>query len=41
MPSVTLKEMVRELTALAEASLEGAYRFCLEKVEEIAFCRFL
>lgn len=34
MPSVTLEETVRELTALAEASLEAAYRFCRTAVEK-------
>jgi len=34
MPSVTMEETVRELTALAEASLEAAYRFCRAEVEK-------
>ena len=34
MPSVTLEETVRELTALAEASLEAAYQFCRDDVEK-------
>ena len=34
MPSVTLEETVRELTVLAEASLEVAYRFCRAEVEK-------
>jgi [glutamine synthetase] adenylyltransferase / [glutamine synthetase]-adenylyl-L-tyrosine phosphorylase len=34
MPSVTMEETVRELTALAEASLESAYRFCRADVEK-------
>jgi glutamate-ammonia-ligase adenylyltransferase len=34
MPSVTMEETVRELTALAEASLESAYRFCRAEVEK-------
>ncbi|HEX5605822.1 MAG TPA: bifunctional [glutamate--ammonia ligase]-adenylyl-L-tyrosine phosphorylase/[glutamate--ammonia-ligase] adenylyltransferase, partial [Candidatus Binatia bacterium] len=33
LPSVTLEETVRELTALAEASLDVAYRFCRAAVE--------
>lgn len=33
MPDVTVAETVRELTALAEASLETAYRFCRVEVE--------
>jgi [glutamine synthetase] adenylyltransferase / [glutamine synthetase]-adenylyl-L-tyrosine phosphorylase len=32
MASVTMEETVRELTALAEASLEAAYRFCRAEV---------
>ncbi|HXV79765.1 MAG TPA: bifunctional [glutamate--ammonia ligase]-adenylyl-L-tyrosine phosphorylase/[glutamate--ammonia-ligase] adenylyltransferase [Candidatus Binatia bacterium] len=32
-PSVTLDETVRELTTLAEASLEATYRFCRAEVE--------
>jgi glutamate-ammonia-ligase adenylyltransferase len=32
--SVTMEETVRELTALAEASLEAAYRFCRAEVEK-------
>lgn len=34
MPSVTMEETVRELTALADASLEAAYRFCRAEVEK-------
>ncbi|MGN6720254.1 MAG: bifunctional [glutamate--ammonia ligase]-adenylyl-L-tyrosine phosphorylase/[glutamate--ammonia-ligase] adenylyltransferase, partial [Candidatus Binatia bacterium] len=34
MASVTLEETVRELTALAEASLDAAYRFCRAAVEK-------
>jgi glutamate-ammonia-ligase adenylyltransferase len=34
LPSVTLEETVRELTALAEASLDAAYRFCRTEVEK-------
>jgi glutamate-ammonia-ligase adenylyltransferase len=34
MPSVTMEETVHELTALAEASLEAAYRFCRAQVEK-------
>ena len=34
MPSFTMEETVRELTALAEASLEAAYRFCRAEVEK-------
>src|SRR5215472_72857 len=34
MSSVTLEETVRELTALAEASLDAAYRFCRAAVEK-------
>ena len=34
MPSVTLEETVRELTALAEASLGAAYQFCRAAVEK-------
>jgi glutamate-ammonia-ligase adenylyltransferase len=34
MPGTTLEETVRELTALAEASLEAAYRFCRAEVEK-------
>ena len=34
MPSVTLEETVRELTALAEASLDAAYRFSRAAVEK-------
>jgi glutamate-ammonia-ligase adenylyltransferase len=34
MPSVTMEETVRELTALAEASLDAAYRFCRAEVEK-------
>jgi glutamate-ammonia-ligase adenylyltransferase len=33
MPSVTMEETVRELTALAEASLDASYRFCRAEVE--------
>lgn len=33
MPSVTMEETVRELTALADASLESAYLFCRAEVE--------
>jgi [glutamine synthetase] adenylyltransferase / [glutamine synthetase]-adenylyl-L-tyrosine phosphorylase len=34
LPSVAMEETVRELTALAEASLEAAYRFCRAEVEK-------
>ncbi len=34
MPSVTMEETVRELTALAEAALDAAYRFCRAEVEK-------
>ncbi len=34
LPSVTMEETVRELTALAEASLEAAYRYCRAEVEK-------
>ena len=34
LPSVSMEETVRELTALAEASLEAAYRFCRAEVEK-------
>ena len=34
MPSVTLEETVRELSALAEASLDAAYHFCRAEVEK-------
>ena len=34
MPSVTMEETVRELTALADASLDAAYRFCRAEVEK-------
>ena len=34
MPSVTLEETVRELSALADASLDAAYRFCRAEVEK-------
>lgn len=34
LPSITLEETVRELTALGEASLEAAYRFCRTEVEK-------
>ncbi len=33
MPDVTMEETVRELTALAEGSLEAAYRFCRAELE--------
>ena len=33
MPSVTMEETVRELTALADASLDAAYHFCRAEVE--------
>ena len=33
LPAVSLEETVRELTALAEGSLEAAYRFCRAEVE--------
>lgn len=33
LPSVSMEETVRELTALADASLEAAYRFCRAQVE--------
>ena len=33
LPSVTLEETLRELTAIAEASLEAAYRYCRAEVE--------
>ena len=33
MPSVSMEETVRELSALADASLEAAYRFCRADVE--------
>jgi len=33
MPEVTMEETVRELTALAEGSLDAAYRFCRAEVE--------
>ncbi len=33
-PSVTMEETVRELTALAEASLDSAYRYCRREVEQ-------
>lgn len=33
LPSVTVDETMRELTALAEATLEAAYRFCRSQVE--------
>ena len=33
-PSVTLEETVRELSALAEASLQAAYRFCRTEEEK-------
>lgn len=34
MSSVTMEETVRELSALAEASLDAAYRFCRAEVEK-------
>jgi glutamate-ammonia-ligase adenylyltransferase len=34
MASVTMEETVRELTALADASLDAAYRFCRAEVEK-------
>ncbi len=34
MPSVTMEETVRELTALADASLDAAYRFCRAEAEK-------
>ena len=34
MPAVTMEDTVRELTALAEASLEAAYRRCRAEVEK-------
>jgi glutamate-ammonia-ligase adenylyltransferase len=34
MPSVTMEETVRELTALADASLDAAYCFCRAEVEK-------
>lgn len=34
MPSVTMEETVRELSALADASLEAAYRYCRAEVEK-------
>jgi glutamate-ammonia ligase adenylyltransferase len=34
MPSVTLEETVRELSALADASLDAACRFCRAEVEK-------
>ena len=34
LPSVSMEETVRELTALAEASLDAAYRFCRGEVEK-------
>jgi [glutamine synthetase] adenylyltransferase / [glutamine synthetase]-adenylyl-L-tyrosine phosphorylase len=34
MPSVTMEETVRELTGLADASLDAAYRFCRAEVEK-------
>src|SRR5918993_4159399 len=33
-PSVTIEETVRELTALAEASLDSAYRYCRREAEQ-------
>lgn len=33
-PSVSVEETMRELTTLAEASLEAAYRFCRSEVEK-------
>ena len=34
MPSVTMEETVQELSALAEAALDAAYRFCRAEVEK-------
>lgn len=34
LPSVPMEETVRELTALAEASLQAAYQFCRNEVEK-------
>ena len=34
MPSVSMEETVRELTCLADASLEAAYRYCRSEVEK-------
>jgi glutamate-ammonia-ligase adenylyltransferase len=34
LPSVSMEETVKELTALAEASLEAAYQFCRAEVEK-------
>jgi glutamate-ammonia-ligase adenylyltransferase len=34
MPSVTMEDTVRELTALADASLEAAYRYCRAELEK-------
>jgi [glutamine synthetase] adenylyltransferase / [glutamine synthetase]-adenylyl-L-tyrosine phosphorylase len=34
MPSVTMEETVRELSALADASLDAAYRFCRAETEK-------
>ena len=34
MPSVTMEETVRELTVLADASLEAAYQYCRAEVEK-------
>lgn len=34
LPQVSLEETLRELTALADASLEAAYRFCRAEVEK-------
>jgi [glutamine synthetase] adenylyltransferase / [glutamine synthetase]-adenylyl-L-tyrosine phosphorylase len=34
MPSATMEETVRELTALADASLDAAYRFCRAETEK-------
>lgn len=34
LPSVAMEETVREVTALAEASLEAAYRFCRAEIEQ-------
>ena len=34
LPSVGMEETVRELSALADASLEAAYRYCREEVEK-------
>jgi hypothetical protein len=34
MPAVTMEETVQELSALAEAALDAAYRFCRAEVEK-------